>query len=165
MPDPVQLPTWDAVVGKRPSRGWMKDAFIFTNLCFFVLVAWSVVKFGSVGSALQSMNKTPGEVLSVNPAVQVEFSEGNAIAEFQLANLSETPVRVVGGQMGCVVTILDEIPFTIDPGSKKSLVFSIQFPKEAVGEARMDILLFTNHPRQREIPLVITGTLDKTRSR
>ena len=65
--------------------------------------------------------------------------------------------------MRCVLTSLDDIPFTIGPGAKKSLIFSIQFPKEAVGETRMDILLFTTLPGQRQIPLVITGTLGKKR--
>ncbi len=165
MPEPVQLSTPDTTVEKRTSWSWMKDAFIFTNLCFLILVAWSVVKYGDVGSALHSDNKPREDVLSVNPAVQVEFSEGGAVADFHLANLSDKPVRVVGTQMGCAVSILEDIPFTIGPSAKKSLAFSIQFPKEAVGETRLDILLFTNLPEQRQIPLVITGTLGKTRPR
>ena len=44
MPEPVQLSTPDMTVEKRTSRSWMKDAFIFTNLCFLILVDGSVVK-------------------------------------------------------------------------------------------------------------------------
>lgn len=93
---------------------------------FFVYV---YVQYGSIGAARQYFS---GASLAVDqPDVFVEAAAGEqAIAKFQLRNLSATPVTIHGAETHCGCVALERFPIKILPRTARILQIGVRIGKE-----------------------------------
>ena len=148
----------------KTTGGWLRDALILTNMGFLILICWSMIRFGSLQGALNYAIGGRLGVVAAERSFGIVPSGSVPEVEFQLDNMSYRSVRVLGAEMGCAVTINDEIPFSVGPRERKTVHFKVAPPAAMIGAARFDISLLTNVADQPQVPLIISGTVVEPRT-
>ncbi len=99
-----------------------------------------VWRFGTPGLALAWLR---GERLVLSPA-EADLGECQPrtehVARFTLANLTDRPVRVVGGEQSCACVALDELP--VEVAARGSGEISVQFFVAGEGLYAQQLLLY-----------------------
>ena len=153
----------------RGSNRWPTDtvtiAFVSANLALIALVVFALATFGSIRLALGYYFR--GERLLVDSA-QKSFGSaapGEAVrVSFNLTNLNDEKVRILGCRAGCGCTVPCELPLALAPGESKDFTLMIHIPRQQEGgETRLDVpfTLFTSSAVQPRINLAARGELNE----
>ena len=150
---PPQLAT------RRVFPSWLVAFFVTVNAGLLLLVVWAFVRFDSVENALAFAS---GRTLSVRDAEQevgTIVPGSDHTFTFTITNPEATPIRIVGVQTGCACTTSAQaIPFTIPGGGRFEFRATLHAPKRP-GSFQLPITLFTNHPTQPRLELMVTGRI------
>jgi hypothetical protein len=114
------------------------------------------------GSPAAALARLRGEVLTVS-SDYIDFGSGSAgqvlEASVEVQNWSEQPVQLIGGTSDCsCVTTLD-LPLVIPPGESRPVELRLKLPGSGSGAFTRMAVLWTDHPRQREIWLRVGGRI------
>jgi hypothetical protein len=103
-----------------------------------------------------------GEPLLVTPGV-VDLGPGKAgesrTAEVTVANLTDRPVRLIGGTSDCACTMLGDLPLTIPAGEWRAVPVTVKYPIEGRGAFTRSLSLRTDCDRMRVVRFEATGAL------
>jgi hypothetical protein len=88
-------------------------------------MVWVLVRYGSVSAARQHF---AGQSLAVTASeLTVEGAAGEqAVAEFELQNVSSVPVTIHGAETQCRCVALEKFPITIKPGFSRRLPIGVR---------------------------------------
>lgn len=157
------------MIGQRPTAGapddgarkissWIISVLISANVFAVAALSVALFRFGSVQAAFQYV---AGQTLVVDEALKsfgaVDLGQVTDVT-FQLKNIGDRDLRIVGSSSSCTCTVPDELPMTIEPGRMKSLRVTVLSPGTPK-KLRLPLTLYTSNPRQKEVELLIVGEI------
>lgn len=146
----VSRPKGEAVSPAGAERGTWVAAL---GLVLGVATAGSAWLFGSPDVALARLR---GHTLT---ATHPDFGTGKPgdvlEATTTVRNLTDRPVRLVGGTSDCSCTVLGDLPRTVEPHGAVTLSVSLHVPPSERGRLTRTVFLRTDDPAQQIVPFAI----------
>lgn len=105
-----------------------------------------------VGSPAAALARLRGEEVSVYPDF-VDLGTGESgeikVAQVEIVNRTNRPIRVVGGTSDCSCTVLGDLPVELGPGDVRSISVQMRMPKSSGLFARSAVLQIDNNGMTR----------------
>jgi len=131
---------------------------LLTNLGLAIFVAWTWIQFGSFRSGLGYLR---GDRL-IPDAYLKSFGiveQGSApILKFTLTNMSNSPIKILGGNSTCTCMMPLDLPITIPRFKSIPLIIKI-LTHNKHGSLSETVRLYTDFPDSCDITLEITGSV------
>ncbi len=125
------------------------------------LTGYGTARYGSPAAAIARLR---GDVLLAEPDVLVlgATAPGRMLdGVVHISNLSDRPVRLVGGTSDCSCIATDSLPLTIPAGDTVAVPITLRVPATAAGTFTRTAELRTDHDRQRTIRLRLSGRAEQ----
>lgn len=139
----------------------MGSTILLTSLGLAVLNLWAWIEFGSVSSGVAFLR---GERLipdSYTRTIGTVDSSSDQVAIFEFTNHAKGPVTILGARSSCNCVVSDDkLPIRFLHKEKRLLTIKIH-AASIDGEFLERITLFTDHPIQREVTLVLKGLVSR----
>jgi len=106
----------------------------------------AMLRLGSVAAVLAWAGGSSVIVLA-EPVVLDGVAPGTEVsAGLRVRNVSERPVRVLGGMCDCPCAVLHDLPVLLDPKECRELRITVMTPREAGGRFHHKICLYLSSP-------------------
>jgi hypothetical protein len=146
----------NTILARRKPLSWIAMTLIFTNIGLGSLVALALYSFGSLGPALGYLR---GDRLIPDAYAKsfgtVEQGEVRTI-NFQLKNMSNQPIRILGGRPSCSCLVVDQLPMTLPLNGECRIRVGVRSSLRS-GRIAESIRLFTDLPSQSSLELKVVG--------
>jgi hypothetical protein len=147
------------------AAGALARVLLLTGILLVVIVSAAIGRFGSIRAAVGFYLRD--EVLLAEPTVKSfgTIASGEvANVRFAVTNLGNLPIRIVGCQVPCTCMAPDPLPLVVPARRSRELSFSVKTTTPQGGPiwrgpVHLAVTLFTSHPPQLRVPLVIQGVV------
>ncbi len=112
-------------------------------------------QFGSVGNSIAFLRGetvhvgNPSQTINVMPHQPFEVS-------YDVVNLSNYPIKIIGAQSSCTCTSVSELPMTLEPHQSKTFKVNVSASKTDKDQSG-SVRLFTTDEHRRSLLLTFTG--------
>jgi hypothetical protein len=132
-------------------------AFPFMILACFSI--YGMARFGSIPKAVASLR---GENLiadELSKIVNVDSGKPFSI-DYTITNLTFSPIKLIGANMSCSCTSIDDLPLTIAPSKSRTIKVNVNAPG---GESNFSgqVELFTDDPHRRTLVLAFVARTNR----
>ncbi len=128
-------------------------AFPFMILgCFSI---YGMARFGSIPRAVASLR---GENLFADESskvVNVEAGKPFSV-DYTITNLSRSPIKLIGANMSCSCTSIDDLPLIIESSNSRTIKINVNAPGEESNFSGQ-VELFTDDPHRRTLVLTFAA--------
>lgn len=91
----------------------------------------------------------------------IDFGEGHPgqvlEATVEVRNVTDAPIRLIGGTADCSCVTTDGLPATVPPGGAVSVPIQLTLPPETTGAYTRKAVIWTDGGRARSIYLTLSG--------
>lgn len=106
----------------------------------------AILRLGSVAAVLAWARGSSAHVLA-EPVVLEGVAPGTEVsAGLRVRNVSERPVRVLGGTCDCSCGVLHDLPVLLDPHERREIRITVTTPRQAGGRFHHKICLYLSSP-------------------
>jgi len=131
------------------ARRWLVGtAWVGAVTAVLVLIGFSLalVRLGSAAAASAWARGSSTHVLA-EPVVLEGVAPGTEVsAGLRVRNVSERPVRVLGGTCDCSCGVLHDLPVLLDPHERREIRITVTTPRQAGGRFHHKICLYLSSP-------------------
>ncbi len=112
-------------------------------------------RFGSVGNSIAFLKGetvhvgNPSQTINVKPRQPFEVI-------YDVVNLSNAPIKIIGAQSSCTCTSISELPMTLAPHQTKTFKVNVSASKTDKDQSG-SVRLFTTDEHRRSLLLSFTG--------
>jgi hypothetical protein len=141
---------------KRRSLSWMALTVIIANMGLLSTAALGLYSFGSLGSAVAYLS---GDRLIADGYTRsvgiVNVGEHHEVS-FELRNMSNRDVGILGAQSSCTCLVADQLPVVVPAHGVFRLRVGVR-PKSRAGQIAERISLITDREDEQRLHLKISG--------